>query len=341
MSLNNIPSAIVAMPVYNGAEYLVNALDAALQQTFTNFQLLVVDDGSDEETKSILKHYAKRGLKCLHFKKNKGRPFARNKALAYALDSHTQHGTDYLFWMDADDISLPDRLEKQIAFMQSRQDVSILGSSMRCIGDVPQGGKVPIIKKTNSHDAIFAHSIWGVSLLQPTACFRLAHFYAEGSSLLYDVQQCRAEDYAFWIKLLFTTSLKFANMSDVLCTYRYAERKDNNIYHALAAKKLLKYLELPHDEHSAHMHTILSCSSFEGLELKEKISIHEVIHWGNTVFEQVESSGKIDMTHFLRITHHKMERLIALEPNPQERKELLKYYAVLPLGAKHDLRSFF
>ncbi len=342
MFLDALPSAIVAMPVYNDTEYLPAALDSILQQSFTNFQLLVIDDGSDDATKDILKHYAKRGVKCLHFKKNKGRPFARNKALAYALDSHKEHGTDYLFWMDADDLSRPNRLEKQISFMQERKDISILSTAMYCMGTNVHGHNVDTtIKKSNGHEAIWAQSVWTVPMFQAPACYRLAHLYEQGTDILYDTKMLRVEDYAFWLKLLFQTSLKFANISEALYVHRHEFRPTNNMYHVMAVKKLLQYLELPNSTHNCLMHTILSCSSFDGLKLDKPISLHEIIHWGNTVYEQVENFGKISMTHFLRITHFKMEQIFALEKNPHERKELLKYYAGLPLGTTHDLRPFF
>ncbi len=342
MLLRELPSAIVAIPVYNDTQYLSPALDSVLAQSFTNFQLLVVDDGSKQETKDILQTYAQRGVKCLHLPKNEGRPYARNIALTYALNSHKEKGTDYLVWMDADDISLPHRLEKQIAFMQSKPEISVLGAAMRCMGDAfEDDNNAPVIKKSNTHEAIFAQSIWGLSLLQPTACFRLAHFQEQGDHLLYDTSMLRVEDYAFWLKLLFCTPLKFANMSDVLYAYRYAYRPTNNSYHALAAQKLLQYLDLPSDEHSSLMHTALSCSSFDGLKFKKAPNLQEIIRWANTVYECVQSFGKISMTHFLRITHYKMERLLKMESDEGKRLELVKFYATFPLGTTHNLRRLF
>ncbi len=342
MILKQNPSVIVAIPVYNDAEYLNAALDSVLAQTFTDFQLLVIDDGSEQPTKDILQSYVQRGVKCLQFPKNQGRPFARNAALIYALSSHMEQGADYLVWMDADDISFPQRLEKQIAFMQARPDVSVLGTAMRCMGDAFDAqNNAPVIKKSNSHEAIFAQSVWGLSLLQATACFRLAHFHAYAENFLYDTNMLRVEDYAYILKLLFYTPLKFANMSDVLYGFRYTYRPTNNRYHALAAQKLLQYLNLPSDEHSALLHTVLSCSTFAGLDFKKAVDLREIINWGNTVYECIQDFEKISMPHFLRITHYKIAQLLKLEEDTAKRLELVKLYATLPLGETHDLRSFF
>lgn len=93
-----MPKVTVAMPVYNDAAYLKEAVDSILAQTFRDFELLVIDDGSTDGSASIIAEYADSRIRCIPFAENKGRPVARNAALDNARG-------EYLAWMDADDIA--------------------------------------------------------------------------------------------------------------------------------------------------------------------------------------------------------------------------------------------
>ncbi len=350
------PLCVVGLAVYNDAAYIAEAMDSILAQSHRHFIFCVVDDGSTDGTAAIIDGFKDSRLHIIRLPENKGRPQARNIALEFALRMHAEQGAQYFFWMDGDDISLPERLEKQIAFMETHSGIDIVGSAVTFFGGAK--GK---IKKPSTHEAIKAQSIWGAALFNPTTCFRLQSLVKNG--LCYDVGLRRVQDYGFWIDALFSSSLRMANMPESLLLYRYAERPTNTLYHALATEKLLRYLSLPHDARSCLKHAMLSCSDFTNLkessalataslhesiqekehkEIAKEIESMEVVHWANAVYEAVLAYGNIHQGHFLRITHYKMEQFFAWPGlERQERKALLKQYAGLGLGRTQDLRRLF
>jgi glycosyltransferase involved in cell wall biosynthesis len=113
----------IIMPVYNGAAYLSEAIDSVLQQTLGDFDLLIMDDGSTDETPAILKSYAGQDKRIrLFLRQHQGQIACRNELLGLAT-------TEVVACADADDICLPDRLERQLAAMMDDRDLWILGTS--------------------------------------------------------------------------------------------------------------------------------------------------------------------------------------------------------------------
>jgi glycosyltransferase involved in cell wall biosynthesis len=126
------PSVTVLMAVYNGEAYLREAVESILCQTFTDFEFLIVDDGSSDGTANILASYSDSRLRIVRN--------TRNIGLARSLNTgfHAAKGR-YVARLDADDISEVLRLEKQVAFLNAQPDVALLGSWYR---EVNSGGEV-------------------------------------------------------------------------------------------------------------------------------------------------------------------------------------------------------
>ncbi len=126
-SINN-PLISVILPVYNANGYLPLALESIFAQTYKNFELIAVDDGSTDNSLDILKKYAKKDqrIKVYHNK--------RNLNIANSLNLGIKHAKgQYIARMDADDISLPHRFQKQIHFLLKHPEVIILGGQVRTI----------------------------------------------------------------------------------------------------------------------------------------------------------------------------------------------------------------
>lgn len=117
------PKISVIMSVFNGERYLEESINSILGQTYKNFDFVIVDDASDDETPRILKHWAAKDsrIKIITNIKNIGLTASLNKAIKTAKGQ-------YLARQDADDISLSQRLEKQIEFLQNHPGVMILGT---------------------------------------------------------------------------------------------------------------------------------------------------------------------------------------------------------------------
>lgn len=131
--MSNAPTVSVIMPVYNTrSEWLCSAIDSILSQTFQDFELIIIDNGSDEATRRILANYSDPRIVRRRLEKNVGAASARNEALDMARG-------EFLAIMDSDDIALPNRLEAQISFLRAHTEVGVLGS---CVGDANDPGKI-------------------------------------------------------------------------------------------------------------------------------------------------------------------------------------------------------
>lgn len=202
----NLPRASVLIPTYNDSRYLREAVGSILSQTFQDFELLIIDDGSTDDTPKIIGEYDDPRITVITHSQNLGRPFARNAALDAAKG-------EYLFWMDADDISLPTRMEKQVAFMDTHPDIAVCGGAMQCFNRSDKRQIFPQ-KYKDIHTALFL----APAISNPTACIRRAAIERHG--IRYNESLLRAEDYEFWCRMLLDCKLKAANLPNTVLLYR-------------------------------------------------------------------------------------------------------------------------
>ena len=101
----------IIMPAYNCGRFIKESIDSVLAQTYTNWELLIVDDCSTDNTKAIVSTYDDKRIRYMRNPQNMGAALTRNKALREAKGR-------YIAFLDADDMWLPEKLERQIAFMQ-------------------------------------------------------------------------------------------------------------------------------------------------------------------------------------------------------------------------------
>jgi glycosyltransferase involved in cell wall biosynthesis len=114
------PLVSVLLPVYNGAEYLDKAIRSILEQTYANLEIIAIDDGSIDESSSILEKYVNSRVRVFR-QDNQGLAATLNRAIGLAQG-------DYLARQDQDDISFPERLEKQVDFLQAHPDYGMVGT---------------------------------------------------------------------------------------------------------------------------------------------------------------------------------------------------------------------
>ena len=120
MSIN--PKTSVIMSVYNGEKYLREAIECILNQTFTDFEFIIVNDGSTDNSLEIILSYSDERIKIINNEKNIGLTKSLNKALKQARG-------EYIARQDADDISLPNRFEEQIMYLEKHPEVVLLGTN--------------------------------------------------------------------------------------------------------------------------------------------------------------------------------------------------------------------
>ena len=199
------PYVTVLMSVYNGEKYLKEAIDSILNQTFEDFEFLMIDDGSTDQSLKILRSYKDPRLRIVQNEKNIGLIKSLNKGLKLAQGK-------YIARMDADDISLPERLEKQVTFMDVSPKIGVCGTWLQAFGEI----KRTVVKSPLNHEDIIARMFCDNSIWHPTVIFRKD--IIDRYHLFYDENAQGCEDYKLWVEMTKVTIL--ANLPEVLLLYR-------------------------------------------------------------------------------------------------------------------------
>ena len=217
IQLNSSVDAVVAMAVYRGdkLDWVQEAVDSLLTQTYTHHVIVIVVDGDiPNEILSYLLITSKAldNILLVQGKTNKGLSACMNFVVDWTLQ---EVGTaKYFFRMDADDISLPTRLEKQIDFLKKHPKVSILGSGLFEVNET--GKKVGHRKLPQKHGEIVRFLPKRCSINHPTVVIR-THVFEKG--FRYREGLMNTQDYFFWADLA-AAGFRFANLSDKLLHFR-------------------------------------------------------------------------------------------------------------------------
>lgn len=205
-----MPKVSVLMPVYKTPEkYLREAIESILNQSFDDFELLLLDDcPEDTRVEKIIESYEDKRIKYSRNDKNLGISPTRNKLIDLAQG-------EYLAVMDHDDISAPNRFEKQVAYLDAHLEVGVVGSYRY---DLLKGTvrAFPI-----ENDDICEQMMFRCPVMHPAAMIRKS--VLEENNLRYEEAFSPAEDYALWCRLLGKT--KFYNIPEVL--FKYRNHKNN------------------------------------------------------------------------------------------------------------------
>lgn len=205
----NAPAVSVLISVYNAERYLREAMDSVLAQTFGDFECVVIDDGSRDGSLAILREYESRdGRLRLISRPNKGLTVSLNEGLAACRG-------EFVARMDADDVCLPERFEKQVAFLRADADVVVVGASVELVD--PYGVHIGLVNYPTDHAAIDTRLLKGEGgvLPHPATMLRLSAVRAVGG---YREQFNNSEDLDLWLRL--AEAGRVANLSDVLLKYR-------------------------------------------------------------------------------------------------------------------------
>lgn len=197
----------VLMPAYNASLYIRQAIDSILSQTFSDFEFLIIDDGSTDNTIDIVKKYTDTRIKLIQNEQNRGLVYTLNKGLDIAQGK-------YIARMDADDICTSHRLEKQVAYMERHSGVTALSCAFRFM-NTPHEIHFP----TDS-ERIYIKLLDNTALLHPGAVLRSEVLRQE--NIRYNADYKHAEDYHLWVQFA-EKGLELGNLGDVLVEYRQHE----------------------------------------------------------------------------------------------------------------------
>jgi len=197
----------VIIPTYNSAKYITEAVDSVLAQTYKNFEIIVVDDGSTDDTDEVLKPYMD---KIIYIKKKNGGPAsARNRGIESSSG-------EFIAFLDADDVWLPEKLERQVEFMKNNPEVEIIFTKVANYED-PENqtlGRINI-KDGYIFDQLLKRGnfINASTVLLKAECIKNKELFDEDKRLI------SVEDYNLWLRL--ARKCKFAYLGEATTRYRY------------------------------------------------------------------------------------------------------------------------
>ena len=199
-----VPLISVAMPVYNGEEYLAEAIESILAQSFTNFELIIIDDGSTDNSLKVLRAYEKRDKRIrLIARENRNLATTLNDIIDLAVGK-------WIARMDQDDIALPERFEKQLAWLDAT-GADIGGSWVQFFGTSDKR----ILKHAQSDEAIKVELLFGSAFAHPSVMMKTELI----KKLRYDKAWEKCEDYDLWERAA-RAGWKMTNIPEMLLLYR-------------------------------------------------------------------------------------------------------------------------
>lgn len=214
-----MPKVSVIIPTYNAANYITEAIDSVLSQTFIDYEVIVVDDGSTDNTRDIIRKY--NGKIKYTYQKNSGTSAARNTAIRESRG-------EYLAFLDADDLWLPEKLEVQVKFLDQNPDLAfvcsdsyVIDKSQKIINIWAKG-----IRNYETFESLYEENF----VLILTVLMRKSCLLNVGG---FDEELIISQDYDLWLRI--AKKYKFKHLNIPLAKYRLHQ---NNISRNIALKQL-------------------------------------------------------------------------------------------------------
>lgn len=288
----------VVMPTHNNQNTIKEAINSILSQTYKNFEFIIINDGSIDDTEKIIKSFKDKRIKYLENKTNKGISFSLNKGIKTAEGK-------YIARMDADDISLPQRLKIQIAFMEKNKNIGVCGS-WASTQNSKKIWKTPITNKK-----IKTHLLFNSPFIHPSIMIR--------ASLLEETNYPNfkhSEDYGLWALLADKTD--FYNLSKPLIMYKKSS-KDTN-YSKLQKKQVKKIRKIVSENLGLNLtkHQIKELNKLGNWESVESYKdLNQKQKFIKSLFLLSSNNSKIDKTELNKICvnrwHSTLENSINLD----------------------------
>ena len=205
----------VILPAYNAENFIAECLESLLNQTFSDFCILAVNDASTDNTGNILEDYAAKDtrLRVYHLPQNQGEP----AVMQFAMDILNYMNVEYVARMDADDICVPHRFEKQVQYLDEHPEIDILGSNALLFnnGKTDKATKVstlPLLDK----DIKAYFSLARDNIINPSTMWRHSSIKPLGINY---AQTATAPDFHMWVQCALHKKT-FANLPEPLLLYR-------------------------------------------------------------------------------------------------------------------------
>jgi glycosyltransferase involved in cell wall biosynthesis len=295
-----VPLVTVLMPCYNAMPFLKEAMDSIVNQTYRNLEILCINDGSSDETGEILEEYACHDsrIKVIHNEENLKLIKTLNKGVGLAQG-------EFIARMDADDIAVTDRIERQLQFFQNNPDTDIVSTALIVI---TESGKE--IRRSRHRQHLPLSCLFASFFYMPTG-----HPDIMGKSsvfkknlYLFDDHALHTEDYELWSRLL-RKGYKIRNMDDYLLMFRRNQNSVSNKYTEIQDTNYIKCVQIHLEEYFNYK------VSFSDLQIAANRMPHKVS------FENVRSGFRI-MNYVRKEFSAKNKEIL----NREIRKELFVVY---------------
>lgn len=288
MIIGNSPKVSVLMSVYNAERYLKDSIESILNQTFNSFEFIIINDGSSDSSLDIINHYKSTDDRIVLIdRENKGLIRSLNEGIGISRG-------EYIARMDADDISLDTRLEKQYRFMRENSEVGVCGTGTINFGE---GIKKSKWFPSSNDKQLKAELLFSSCFAHPSVMIRKSLLV--DNNIFYEEEFKHAEDFRLWTVLSDYT--KFSNLNEVLLKYRVlndsitrqADKALNDRFFIISNifNAKLKKLEINNTREENMIHFNLSVNT----RLKEsKISLVELQQYFNKISAQNSKIGYLN-----------------------------------------------
>lgn len=265
----------VLMPAYNVEKYIKKTIESVLMQTYENFELIIVDDGSNDNTVSIIKSINDPRITLILNERNMGLPYTRNKLLNLANGS-------YIALMDADDLCHKKRFEEQIKYLKNNPDIDIVGTRYITFGKkILKVNSVETNPNKMKYRLIFFNSLLNSSVM-------IRREFLTNNKIKYRDDFKVVQDYAFWIDC--SKYGEISNINKVLLKYRTG--------HDNITKKSKK-------DNSILRSNLLGILHKEALEQNDiLLSDKQIYHLNNVLYDDNKEINKLDLIEFYEILHY-------------------------------------
>ena len=215
--LNASPLVSIVMPVYNIATFLLECIPSILEQDYDNFELIIVDDGSTDQTTDAIHSFLDNRI--VHVRREHDYMASMNAGIRLVKGK-------YIMRMDADDLMLQGRIRKQVEYMEAHPEVDVCGSGMKNFGKDDSS-----LYGLTRHTSVISSLLLYNTMAHPTVIMRKESVdrYIAKHGTLYDKEYVYAEDYRLWTCMAME-GYRFDNIKEMLIKHRISSQAVTSIY---------------------------------------------------------------------------------------------------------------
>jgi len=275
------PQLSVIMSVYNGERYLKEAIDSILLQTYKAFELIIINDGSTDTTEKIIQSYKDKRIRLIN---------QENRGLVASLNTGIKHSAGkYIARHDADDVSLPTRIEKQIKFLEFNTKVVAVGSSMKVMDESSKvlHAHFVLLSDPELRQELFIRSPFA----HGSVMFRKEAAIKAG---LYKQSFWPAEDYEFWLRLSCYGLL--ANLNEPLYIYRESTESISGLNHSKQQEQVSRIQEVAWEQKDLLIGKRIRLNQYLNLEGGHE-RVERILKNTTTIYKK----ALLEKNHFLAV----------------------------------------